>query len=117
MCRQMRERGIAIGENPPVWAWAQPEEYVPQLARELFSGHDWEQGIVVLHVAVPKTEVLLSSYHEWNNVLDAFLETGTLIKNERLFAVDDVDEDDSVQAALPYIHASWIIGVRQLDRE
>jgi len=114
MSDEMRARSIAIGKNPPVWAWAEPKDKIQQLAEELLSKHDWQQDISVLHLCVPKAQALLSSYFEWNELLDSFLETGDLIRTERLFALDNIDEDDHIQASLPYIRASWIVEIYPL---
>lgn len=116
MCAAMRERGIAIQDNPPVWAWAEPKEKIPRLARELLGDAEWQRGISVVRLRVPKACALLSSYFCWNEMLHDSLEHGTVRPAKELFMLDNLSEDDYVQAALPCIQASWVVETYQINR-
>lgn len=117
MCSEMQTRGIAIGNNAPVWAWAEPKTKIQQLAGELLSEQDWERGVSVIELQMPKDEVVLSSYFHWNQLLDESLETGAVTPSTELFSTNNLDEDDTLQATLPYVKRGWIKATYALARK
>lgn len=117
MCAAMKACTIDIGNHAPIWAWAEPKEKLQQLAEELLSEQDWEQGVSVIELHVPKDVALLSSYFHWNELLDESLETGNVVSSPKLFAIDNLDADDVVQATIPYIKHEWIEATNTLIRK
>jgi hypothetical protein len=68
LCTQMAQRGIELGDKPPIWAWTQK----PDLRH---AGHlpRGEQG-VRLEFDIPPTSVLVSNFDAWHCILnDSFL--------------------------------------------
>jgi Domain of unknown function (DUF3841) len=128
MCQKMTEKGIQIGENPPIWAWhsvnrlgEMPDE---DCGRALLSDDQLEQGIDLLQLEVPENLVLLSNYGPWNAILDVFYEKNDLQDKEILdcFTVDlkprrgrPPQYFKSIQACLPYIEPEWLVSKLPFD--
>ena len=111
----MKERNIEIGDNAPIWAWVEPKEKIQQLADELLSGMQWQQGVAVLELQAPRSVALLSSYFYWNEILSNYLDTKVLTPEHQLLVVDDLDEDDNIQVVLPYIKQEWVKDTHSLE--
>lgn len=108
MCYEMNQRGVTTGGYPPIWAWVEPTERIPQLAIELLSDQQYREGVYALELKVPTPIVVHSSYTHWNNLLSHYLETGQIIPEDELFTHTRVDQDDAIQATIPYVIQDWI---------
>ncbi|WP_432096558.1 DUF3841 domain-containing protein [Streptomyces sp. bgisy100] len=121
MVGEMRQRGIDCAGRPPMWAWAGPDtrdERVTVTVELLLSLHEWEQGVVVLDLDVPDELVLLSSYSGWNDLLEAVLTGAASPVMDWSVGPDDLHDpvQCGVQACLPFIHPSWVRGIRPIER-
>ncbi|MEU5211770.1 DUF3841 domain-containing protein [Streptomyces sp. NPDC020742] len=119
MVAEMHRRGIDCGGRPPVWAWAEPDaggERVLLTAQLLLSPVEWERGVVVLDLDVPDASVLCSAYGRWNDFLCDVLEGAPApAMNWAIGPDDERGSDCRVQACLPVVRASWVVGIRPLE--
>lgn len=90
LCRQMEERGIALKQRPPMWAW--PKK--PDLRRN----HHLEKGKrgYRLELEVPDELVLVSNFEAWHCVL-----------NDHLLVLSDDDLDLMFDRPRNVMEASW----------
>jgi Domain of unknown function (DUF3841) len=124
----MDERGIAIPETPPIWAWHsvgawfQPPDEA--CLRNLCSDLQLEAGICLLELEVPAEQVLLSRYDTWNELLDYFYQgkTPKSKMTKRLFDIqpgiwptDEYFVD--IQATLPYLDTGWVKNIEVIDTQ
>lgn len=114
MATQMRDRGIPIDDNPPIWAWHSCEKPggPPTMvtARNLLSDAELESGVYVIELEAPNGLALLSSYSKW---CDYYMESDT-IPDLSMFD-GTFEEGDDLQACLPFIMREWVLKVRQLN--
>ncbi|MCG8352287.1 MAG: DUF3841 domain-containing protein [Chloroflexales bacterium] len=117
--------GLA-SDTPPVWCWHSCEQLLAPptvgTAAALLSEYEIEQGMVTFELDVPADMALLSSYHEWNNFLDACLERNAVPvetdKWRNMFHVPPLlHEADDIQAVLPRIDSKWLNAVWPLRIE
>lgn len=131
MCGVMETCGLNCGTAPPVWAWHScwGNQKAPdrEVATQFLSlAQLAENNMVMLTLACPDDQYLLSSYHQWCDlVYFPSLEEGRYCDleatwqeaNETERRILEIDfsslEDDMVQATLPLVRKEWL---RQVHR-
>ncbi|CAL9625466.1 hypothetical protein SUDANB95_05918 [Actinosynnema sp. ALI-1.44] len=101
-------------DRPPVWAWRGPDTRDGRVAltAELLLG-DHRAGFAVLDLDVPDDVVVLSSYRRWNDFLDAVVFGPGPARMDWTLDPDEPTHA-TVQACLPVLRASWVLGSRDL---
>lgn len=128
MGRQMAERGIPLGEHPPVWAWhsvyrlgGKPDQ---DWADDLLFDYQLAQGIDLLELEVPDHLALPSCYGAWNEVLDSFIDQTPPTEQDvaQCFAVSlrprrgrPPHHFPGIQVCLPYIDPAWLVAWETLN--
>jgi len=124
MARELQSRKGLSGCQALVWCWHSCRKWeagpTVEVAESLLSDWDREQGLVTVELIVPEQLSLLSSYRMWNELLDVVHDSGSLPSSlefhESMFEEPLLrDEEDNVQAVLPYIESAWIVDVRPLS--
>lgn len=119
MASKLLEITPELSDDAPVWCWHScngNRGHIPTVgtAGMLLSEDEFEQGMIVAELAVPRSKVLLSSYYAWNQFLDV-----TLVKKrwprsplrERWMFEEPLlrHETDDIQAVIPFIEPAWVI--------
>ncbi|WP_174979423.1 DUF3841 domain-containing protein [Pandoraea communis] len=133
MCRVMGNYGLDCGDAPPIWAWhsccAAGKAPDSEVATQLLSLSQLaENNIVLLSLACPDDQYLLSDYHQWCDWVyfpsladesNCILEMTRLEDDEKAHRVFGVDltsvEDDLVQATLPIVRKEWLRQVHRVE--
>ena len=133
MADQMVMRGICRKPVAPIWAWHSCGSYRGQPRKgdinSLF-GNDGRTGVTI-KIDAPDWLVLLSAYGPWNDVIDDVMVgeknphrlDPVRRKWSRIFDIeryryskgnwrDRGGNHYDVQACLPFIEKSWVLGVR-----
>ncbi|WP_214324579.1 DUF3841 domain-containing protein [Nonomuraea sediminis] len=123
MVAEMARRGLDCAGRPPLWAWHGPDTRDDRVAltAELLLNPQSPQEYelyAVLDLDVPDEFVLLSSYGRWNDFMEAIMFT-----RKSSPAMDwSIDPEEfgasiswRVQACLPRIAGTWVLGVRPLE--
>ena len=122
MASRMHEKVGFSTDAPPVWCWHSCGELgkgpTVGTARALLSDREIEQTLYTLELRVPSDLVLLSSYSDWNELLDHVVDGERVMDEDRwaeMFSVPPLKhDDDDIQAAIPYIEPDWVTSVRPL---
>ena len=111
--REMQDHGLAIGLNPPIWAWEIRPDELSELADALYS--DFEKSTfsyVTVTLDVPEEMILRSSYHGWCDLYLDCLETGEIQARHGQdwlnWQAVDKDGGDCIQVLLPCLHKDWV---------
>ncbi len=123
MAREMIARGIDLNGHAPIWAWhsCEGEMHAPPTlgtARNLLTDMQILEGVCIVEFDAPKEISLLSSYHRFNDLLDAYLDQEILPAREiflDMFEVFPIREHDNIQASLPHLKMEWVRDIRHLD--
>lgn len=125
MATQMLQRNFPLTDKAPVWAWHSCEEYgqgpTLDVASNLLSLWQLEQGIKTIEFECPDNLVLLSQYGPWNDIIYYFSdhkeakEPPEKLVNQ-LFQTDKAEfkAGDHLQACLPYLSLDWVLDIREL---
>lgn len=115
----MESRGISTDGHPPIWAWRPGGKIIrsPRIstARALLSDAELLHGVEIIEFAAPDYLVLLSSYSQW---CDIYFEPASNLPTQStpaLFEVDVLNDNDDIQACVPYIRHEWVVDIRRLE--
>lgn len=133
MCRVMGKYKLDCGDAPPIWAWhscwGARETPDSAVATQLLSlAQLAENDMVLLSLACPDDQCLLSSYNEWCDLIyfpsldegiDCISESARLEDDEkehRMFGIHLAgNEDDLIQATLPIVRKEWLRQVHRVE--
>lgn len=126
MAHEMIQTGIDCEGNAPIWAWHSCNAYgqAPNLgdARALLADIEIEAGIETLELECPDELVLLSRYGAWNRILEHFIDGKPAsdvpqkhLKNLYHTDIQQLEENQAIQATLPYLSLDWVIDIRPLN--
>lgn len=111
MVAEMRRRGIADGDLPPVWCWpgrVWRRRAVRTSAGMLLGDHEWAHGRWLLQLDVPAEMTLASSYSLWNEYLGYVI--GVQDRPDRMdWSGARIDELDELQVCLPELRREWVV--------
>jgi len=108
----LKRLGLSDGWSPPVWTYEVPRQELNILATLLLSEHELaEYDYVTLELSVPQGMILRSSYGEWCSVYFNCLDTGAVEDDGRWldWQAAAADDEDEVQAILPFLQRDWIV--------
>ena len=124
MARQMARRGLPTLSHPPIWAWPRDRSFggPPTIgtAYALLSEAELENGVWIIDLSVPTCRCLRSSYRIWNAIIDSFFDGIPVgeppygLMDAPLYRSPAPVEPDDHQFCLPYIHTSWVRGIRPM---
>jgi hypothetical protein len=124
MCAQWTLRVGGQMASAPVWGWHScngRRGSPPTVGTLAMLMGDWNfhtASQVVLELEIPDRLALLSSYDRWNQAMDDALDRGLNDIDPRFQNMFDRpllrSGTDDIQAVIPYVERSWIIGVRSL---
>lgn len=121
MSRELGKRTGTDCINPPIWCWATGSGGCTPLSKGdllmLMSIHELTQGVGIIELDVPDRLVITTSYHKWNELIDAHYSKDRDINVlfESMFSGPVlVDEADSIQACIPFIQGDWIIDFHEV---
>ena len=128
MVKAMQNRGVDCGSFAPVWSWHSCGAYEagPTLntAMNLLSLNQVEAGIKLITFECPDELVVLNNYSPWNDIIDLFIDYRDKAVIEkalerRLFEIrpEKLEQEDAIQACLPYLLKEWVIDSEMLDLE
>lgn len=133
MCRVMGKHALDCGSATPIWAWhscwvARKAPNTAVATQLLSLAQLAENNVVLLSLACPGDQYLLSSYNEWCDLvyfpslsekINCISEMEVLNDDEiehQIFGVNiAADEDGLVQATLPIVRKEWLRQVHRVE--
>ena len=135
----MKEHGIQIETEYPLWAWYSPStNHTPlvfQTIGALCSDHELDQGRILIEIDYEAKNALLSYYNEWNTLIDILYEGLGPLKvpsdidqvSTPLFCKsnlpeighdihDNFDEIQEIQAAISEIKMTQVMRIAQITK-
>jgi len=127
--RWMKEAYRKLKGHPmsqyPVWFWVKSrddsEEERYEMVAALLAEVQYTTPKVLLDLKIPSTELLLSLYSKWNELLDYtrnFRREPRRFRDLRgLFDTSKCEAWDHVQCVAPFVERDWIESIAELDIE